>query len=302
MDNNNIEFSFADVKVLKNKYRKRSQVLEIWSRLRKNKTAMLGLTILIILVLVSIFADVIADYDAMAIKQNIRNRLQPPSTANWFGTDEYGRDIFARIVHGTRISLYAGLMTVGIGLIIGTFLGAIAGYYGGRLDNFIMRVLDILLAIPNILFAMAVVAALGNSNFNLLLALGIANVPKFARIVRASVISLKDQEFIEASRAIGAGEASIIINHILPNCLAPIIVQSTLRVAIAVISISGLSFLGMGIQPPIPEWGSMLTAGRSYMRDAPHLAMLPGLAIILTVLALNLLGDGLRDALDPRLK
>lgn len=297
-----MEFSSADVKALKKKYRKRSQALEVWRRLRKNRTAMLGLGILIVLVLVSLFADVIADYDTMAIKQNIRNRLQTPSAEHWLGTDEYGRDIFARIVHGTRISLYAGLLTVGIGLVLGTFLGAVAGYYGGRLDNAIMRMLDILLAIPNILFAMAVVAALGNSNLNLLLALGIANVPKFARVVRASVISLKDQEFIEASRAIGAGEGNIIMNHILPNCLAPIIVQSTLRVAIAVISISGLSFLGMGIQPPVPEWGSMLTAGRSYMRDAPHLALLPGLAIILTVLALNLLGDGLRDALDPRLR
>ena len=296
------ESSSIDVKALKKKYRKRSQALEVWRRLRKNRTAMLGLGILIVLVLVSVFADVIADYNTMAIKQNIRSRLQPPSAEHWLGTDEYGRDIFARIVHGTRISLYAGLLTVGIGLVLGTFLGAVAGYYGGRLDNIIMRMLDILLAIPNILFAMAVVAALGNSNLNLLLALGIANVPKFARVVRASVISLKDQEFIEASRAIGAGEGSIIVNHVLPNCLAPIIVQSTLRVAVAVISISGLSFLGMGIQPPVPEWGSMLTAGRNYMRDAPHLALLPGLAIILTVLALNLLGDGLRDALDPRLK
>lgn len=299
---NNSDFSSIDIAELKRKYRKRSQAMEVWMRLRKNRTAMLGLAILIVLILLSIFADVIVDYNTMAIKQNIAGRLQPPSADHWFGTDEYGRDIFARIIHGTRISLYAGLITVGIGLVLGAFLGAVAGYYGGRLDNVIMRMLDVLLAIPNILFAMAVVAALGSSNINLLLALGIANVPKFARVVRASVISLKDQEFIEASRAIGAGEGSIIINHILPNCLAPIIVQSTLRVAVAVISISGLSFLGMGIQPPVPEWGSMLTAGRSYIRNAPHLALLPGLAIILTVLALNLLGDGLRDALDPRLK
>lgn len=264
--------------------------------------AMLGLAILIMLVLLSIFADVIADYDEVVVKQDIPNRLKSPSKENWLGTDEYGRDIFARIIHGTRISLYAGIITVGIGLLIGGALGAIAGFYGGILDGIIMRILDILLAIPNILFAMAVIAALGNSNLNLIIAIGLANVPKFARVMRGSVITLREQEFIEAAKAIGANNLTIIVRHIIPNSLAPIIVQSTLRVAFAVLSISGLSFLGLGIQEPVPEWGSMLSGGRRYIRDAGHLAVFPGLAIMLTILSLNLLGDGLRDALDPKLK
>lgn len=290
--------------VIKNSkpYKKQSQTKEIWRRLKKNRFAMLGLIILIMFVLLSIFADFIADYKEVVIKQDIKNRLQPPSSEHWFGTDEFGRDIFARIIHGTRISLYAGVITVGIGLIIGTALGAVAGYYGGILDNLIMRFLDILLAIPNILFAMAVIAALGNSNLNLIIAIGLANVPKFARIMRSSVITLKDQEFIEASKAVGASNYQIIIRHIIPNCLAPIIVQTTLRVAFAVLSISGLSFLGLGIQEPVPEWGSMLSGGRRYIRDAGHLAIFPGFAIMLLILSLNLLGDGLRDALDPRLR
>lgn len=286
----------------KKTHKKKGQMREVWGRLKKNRMAMLGLAILIILVLLSIFADVIADYEEVVIKQDIPNRLKPPSKENWLGTDEYGRDIFARIIHGTRISLYAGVITVGIGLLIGGALGAVAGFYGGILDSMIMRVLDVLLAIPNILFAMAVIAALGNSNLNLIIAIGLANVPKFARVMRSSVITLREQEFIEAAKAIGANNFTIIVRHIIPNSLAPIIVQSTLRVAFAVLSISGLSFLGLGIQEPVPEWGSMLSGGRRYIRDAGHLAIFPGLAIMLTILSLNLLGDGLRDALDPKLK
>lgn len=287
---------------LKKQHKKRSQWGEVLHRLRKNRTAMLGLLILVILILVSIFANQIADYNTVVIKQDLANRLQSPSGQHWFGTDEYGRDILARIVHGTRISLYAGVLTVAIGLSIGGVMGALAGYFGGMLDNVIMRILDILLAIPNILFAMAVVAALGNSNLNLLLAIGVANIPKFARVVRGAVITVRDQEYIEASLAAGGSHFNIIVSHVLPNCLAPIIVQATLRVAYGVLSISILSFLGMGIQPPTPEWGSMLAGGRSFIRDAPYLCIFPGLAIMLTVLSLNLFGDGLRDALDPRLK
>lgn len=287
---------------LKKQHKKRSQWGEVLHRLRKNRTAMLGLLILVILILVSIFANQIADYNTVVIKQDLANRLQGPSGQHWFGTDEYGRDILARIVHGTRISLYAGVLTVAIGLSIGGVMGALAGYFGGMLDNVIMRILDILLAIPNILFAMAVVAALGNSNLNLLLAIGVANIPKFARVVRGAVITVRDQEYIEASLAAGGSHFNIIVSHVLPNCLAPIIVQATLRVAYGVLSISILSFLGMGIQPPTPEWGSMLAGGRSFIRDAPYLCIFPGLAIMLTVLSLNLFGDGLRDALDPRLK
>ena len=282
--------------------KKRSMALEIWRRLKKNKMAMLGLTILVMLALTAIFADVIADYDTKVIAQDIPNRLQGPSMEHWCGTDEFGRDIFARLVHGSRVSLVVGLISVSISLFIGGALGAIAGYYGGRVDNVIMRIMDIFLAVPSILLAMTIVAALGTSLVNVMLAIGVSGVPGYARIVRASVMSIKDQEFVEASRAIGAKSPTTIFREILPNCLAPIIVQATLSVAGAILSTASLSFIGLGVQPPSPEWGAMLSGGRNYLRDALHLTLFPGLAIVITILALNLLGDGLRDAMDPRLK
>ena len=282
--------------------KKRSMALEIWRRLKKNKMAMLGLTILVMLALTAIFADVIADYDTKVIAQDIPNRLQGPSMEHWCGTDEFGRDIFARLVHGSRVSLVVGLISVSISLFIGGALGAIAGYYGGRVDNVIMRIMDIFLAVPSILLAMTIVAALGTSLVNVMLAIGVSGVPGYARIVRASVMSIKDQEFVEASRAIGAKSPTTIFREILPNCLAPIIVQATLSVAGAILSTASLSFIGLGVQPTSPEWGAMLSGGRNYLRDALHLTLFPGLAIVITILALNLLGDGLRDALDPRLK
>ena len=282
--------------------KKRSMALEIWRRLRKNKMAMLGLVILVMLALTAIFADVIADYDTKVIAQDIKNRLQGPSMEHWCGTDEFGRDIFARLVHGSRVSLVVGLISVSISLLMGGALGAIAGYYGGRVDNVIMRIMDIFLAVPSILLAMTIVAALGTSLINVMLAIGVSGIPGYARIVRASVMSIKDQEFVEASRAIGAKSPTTIFREILPNCLAPIIVQATLSVAGAILSTASLSFIGLGVQPPSPEWGAMLSNARSYIRDAWHLTLFPGLAIVITILALNLLGDGLRDALDPRLK
>lgn len=282
--------------------KKRSMALEIWRRLRKNKMAMLGLVILVMLALTAIFADVIADYDTKVIAQDIKNRLQGPSMEHWCGTDEFGRDIFARLVHGSRVSLVVGLISVSISLLMGGALGAIAGYYDGRVDNVIMRIMDIFLAVPSILLAMTIVAALGTSLINVMLAIGVSGIPGYARIVRASVMSIKDQEFVEASRAIGAKSPTTIFREILPNCLAPIIVQATLSVAGAILSTASLSFIGLGVQPPSPEWGAMLSGGRNYLRDALHLTLFPGLAIVITILALNLLGDGLRDALDPRLK
>lgn len=282
--------------------KKRSMALEIWRRLRKNKMAMLGLVILVMLALTAIFADVIADYDTKVIAQDIKNRLQGPSMEHWCGTDEFGRDIFARLVHGSRVSLVVGLISVSISLLMGGALGAIAGYYGGRVDNVIMRIMDIFLAVPSILLAMTIVAALGTSLINVMLAIGVSGIPGYARIVRASVMSIKDQEFVEASRTIGAKSPTTIFREILPNCLAPIIVQATLSVAGAILSTASLSFIGLGVQPPSPEWGAMLSGGRNYLRDALHLTLFPGLAIVITILALNLLGDGLRDALDPRLK
>jgi peptide/nickel transport system permease protein len=286
----------------KAKNKKRSQWAEVWRRLKKNKMAMAGLAILGVLVFCALFADVIADYQDVVIKQDLKARMEGPSAAHILGTDEFGRDIFARMVHGARVSLQVGLIAVGIAIIFGGSLGALAGYYGGKLDNAIMRLMDIFLAIPSILLAIAIVSALGPSLFNLMFAIGISSVPQYARIVRASVLSIRDQEFIEAARAIGANDFRIITKHIIPNALAPVIVQATLGVAGAILSTAGLSFIGMGIQPPAPEWGAMLAGGRQYLRYAWHITAFPGIAIMITILALNLLGDGLRDALDPRLK
>ncbi len=286
----------------KTKTKKRSQLLEIWQRLKRNKMAMLGLAIIVALAICAIFADVLFDYDTIVIKQNIGERLQGPSSAHWFGTDEFGRDILARLIHGSRVSLVVGIVSVSIALLIGGTLGAVAGFYGGKIDMIIMRVMDVFLAVPSILLSMTIVAALGTNLFYVMLAIGISSVPNYARIVRAAVMGVKDQEFVEASRAMGASNATIIFKEVIPNCLAPIIVQVTLSVASAILSTASLSFIGLGVQPPSPEWGAMLSSGRQYMRDALHLTLFPGLAIIITILALNLLGDGLRDALDPRLK
>lgn len=282
--------------------KKRSQWAELWKNLKRNKMALFGLIILVIIVLLAIFADQIANYDQVVIKQNLKMRLKPPSAQHWLGTDEFGRDIFARLIHGARVSLKVGLIAVGIAIVIGGFLGAIAGYYGDKLDNVIMRVMDIFLAVPSILLAIAIVSALGPNLLNLMIAVSISSIPRYARIVRASVLSIRDQEFVEAARAIGAGDARIIFRHIIPNSLAPVIVQGTLGVANAILSTAGLSFIGLGIQPPAPEWGSMLSGGRQYLRYAWWVTTFPGVAIMITILSLNLLGDGLRDALDPRLK
>lgn len=282
--------------------KKRSQWMEVWRRLKKNKMAMLGLAILLVLALLALFANQIADYDRVAIKQNTSVRLQGQSKDHWLGTDDFGRDMFARIIHGARISLMVGIVAVGIAVFIGGTLGAIAGFYGGRIDNIIMRSMDVFLAIPSILLAIAIVSALGGSLINLMIAIGISSIPSYARIVRASVLMVKDQEFIEAARAVGAKDSRIIIKHIIPNALAPVIVQGTLGVASAILSTAGLSFIGLGVPKPQPEWGAMLADGRIFLRKAPHITTFPGLAIMITILALNLLGDGLRDALDPRLK
>ena len=284
------------------KPKKRSMWAEVFRRMTKNKMAMVGLSIMVVIILAAVFADVIADYDDVVIKQNLVDKLHEPSAKYWLGADEFGRDIFARLVHGARVSLLVGIVAVSIAIIVGGSVGAIAGYYGGKLDNVIMRVMDIFLAIPSILLAIAIVSALGPSLFNLMIAIGISSVPQYARIVRASVLSIRDQEFIEAARAIGANDFRIVLKHIIPNSLAPVIVQGTLGVAGAILSTAGLSFIGLGIRPPAPEWGSMLSGGRAYLRYAWHVTTFPGLLIMITILALNLMGDGLRDALDPKLK
>ena len=224
--------------------KKRSQFSEVWRRLKRNKMAMLGLFILIVLALLAIFAEQVAGYETKVIAQDVSNRLQGPSAEHWFGTDEFGRDIFARIIHGSRVSLVVGFISVAVSLIIGGVLGAFAGYYGGVIDLVIMRVMDILLAIPSILLAITIVAALGTDLVYVMIAIGISGVPGYARIVRASVMGIKDQEFVEAARAIGASNTSIIFREVIPNCLAPIIVQATLSVASAILSTASLSFIG----------------------------------------------------------
>jgi peptide/nickel transport system permease protein len=280
--------------------KKKSICLDVWRRLRKNKAAMVGLGIVILLFLVAIFADVIAPYTYF--EQDLRNRFALPSAAHWFGTDEFGRDIFSRVVHGSRISLVVGFLTIIFSVALGGLLGALAGFYGGFTDNIIMRFTDVILAIPNILLAIAIVAALGNDLNNIMIAVGIGSMPQYARILRASVLTLRDQEFVEAARASGANDFRLITKHIIPNALAPIIVQATLGVATAILTVAALSFIGIGLSPPTPEWGAMLSSGRQYLRDFTHLTTFPGLAIMIVILGLNMFGDGLRDALDPKLK
>lgn len=283
-----------------NEPKKKNPWLEVFRRLKKNRLAMLGLVVVLLLIGTSVFAPVIAPYSYE--DQDLLAAFESPSKAHWFGTDEFGRDIFSRIVYGSRISLQVGLVAVSFSIMIGGFLGALAGYYGGRIDNVIMRIMDVLFSVPQLLLAISVAASLGPGLFNLMIAVGISSVPQYARLVRASVLSIREQEFIEAARSIGAKDLKIIFRHILPNCMAPIIVQGTLGVAFAILTAAGLSFIGLGIQPPIPEWGAMLSGGREYIRDHSYMTMFPGLAIMITILALNFLGDGLRDALDPKLK
>jgi len=280
--------------------KRKSQWAEVWKRLIKNKAAIAGMIVILILLLTAIFADFIAPYGYET--QFLDNTRTAPNADNWFGTDNFGRDIFSRVVYGSRISIQVGFIAVGVAMVVGGILGSISGYYSGRIDNVIMRLMDVLLAIPGILLAIAIAAALGPGLVNVMIAVGIASIPRYARIVRASVLSLRDQEFVEAAKAVGANDFRIITKYILPNCMAPIIVQGTLGVAEAILSAAGLSFIGLGIQPPIPEWGAMLSTARIYIRDAWWMAIFPGLAIMFTIFGLNLLGDGLRDALDPRLK
>ncbi|MDR1903494.1 MAG: ABC transporter permease [Treponema sp.] len=288
--------------------RQRSLWGEVWRRLKKNKLALAGLAFILGLLLIAVGTIVIdtagkqSVYNDYVIKQNLRLRLQGPSVRYPFGLDEFGRNILLRMLWAVRYSLFMGTAAIIMSTVVGGILGALAGYYGKIADNGIMRFMDVLLAIPSMLLATAIVAALGTSLINVLIAISIAYIPTFARTIRASVLTIKDQEYIEAARALGAGDLRIIFKYIIPNSMAPLIVQATLGVAGAILSIAGLSFLGLGIQPPTPEWGSMLSGARSYIRDGWHITVIPGLGIMLTILALNVLGDGLRDALDPRLK
>lgn len=284
-----------------NNSKKNSQMKEIWRRYKKSKTAMLGLILLIIVLLMAICADLIVPYQE-AVTNNPAIRLQGPSAEHWFGTDELGRDVFARVVHGSRYSLWIGVSTSILSLIIGGFLGAVAGFYGKAVDNIIMRITDVVMTVPPILLSLAVVAALGANLTNLLIAITISCVPNMVRMVRSVVLTVIDMDYIEAAKSYGGSDMRVILKYVIPNALGPIIVTTTMNVAAMILSASGLSFLGMGVQPPSPEWGALLSDARQYMFNAPYLLYFPGMFIVISALSFNLAGDGLRDALDPKLK
>jgi len=284
------------------KYKKRSQISEIWHNFKKNKGAVLGLIVLAIIIVTSLIANFVIDYDTKIIRQVVSERLQGPSTKHFFGTDQYGRDIFLRILYGARYSLAIGFLSVMVSLAIGGVLGIIAGYVGGVVENIIMRLCDVFSSIPSLLLAICISTAFGASTLVLMFSVGIVSVPAFARVARAAVMTVVDSEYIEAARAAGATKMRIMFTHILPNSLAPIIVQVTMRVGSAITTASSLSFLGLGVPTPAPEWGGMLSESRAFIRDYSYMTMFPGIAIVITVLSINLIGDGLRDAMDPKLK
>ncbi|MBC7543206.1 MAG: ABC transporter permease [Candidatus Sericytochromatia bacterium] len=270
-----------------------------WSRARRNRSFVIGAVIIALFLLVSAVPGLFAPADPL-VGDLSGSRLLPPSTAHWFGTDDLGRDILSRILYGARISLAVSVLSLGVSLLLGPVIGLCAGYFGRRVDDVLMRAMDILQAFPSILLAILIVAILGPGLVNAMIAIGIVNMPLYARLVRAAVVQLRNQEFVEASRAMGAGHSRVLFMHLLPNCLSPILVQATLGIASAILETAGLSFLGLGAQPPMPEWGAMLANAKDFIRSAPWTIAFPGLAIIAVVLGFNLLGDGLRDLLDPR--
>lgn len=275
-----------------------SKIKQMWDALIQNKAAVVGMVVIIFLIFLAIFGRWLMPYDPnygdMAINK------QPPSATHWFGTDEQGRDIFSRIIDGTRVSLSVGLQAVGFALVLGTVFGAVAGYKGGKIDTIIMRLMDVMMSIPDILLAITLMAALGRGIDKAVIAIGLVTIPEYARIVRGSIMSIKDSEYVQAAKVIGNNDFTIIFKHILPNVLSPIIVRATLGISAAILNTAALGFLGLGVQPPYAEWGDMLGRARSFIFEAPYMLIFPGIAITITVLAFNLLGDGLRDAFDPK--
>lgn len=282
-------------------FKKESRWKEVWRRLKKDRLAMFALAVICAMILVAVFADLIVSYEA-ALKMNLRLKLAQPSAAHWFGCDGYGRDLFARCIHGARVSLSIAFSTAFATLVVGSLIGALVGYVGGKLDDIVMRALDIFSAIPSILFAMAMVAALGSGIVNICIAISLTNIPGFVRIVRSSVLNIAEQEYIEAARAGGTSTPRILVKHVLPNAVGTIIVQTTANVASMILIAATLSFLGLGINPPQPEWGALVSEGKEFLRTAPHLILFPGLMICIASFSMSILGDGLRDALDPRLR
>lgn len=285
----------------KKKKRKNTQLAEIWRRYRKNKTAVVGLVILALILFIVIFADVIVPYEK-CIEQVGRERLQSPSMQHFFGTDEFGRDLFARVIHGSRYSLFIGVATSLMALAIGAVLGASAGYFGGIVDNVICRIMDVFMCVPPILLSLAVVAALGTSLRNLIIAITISCIPGNVRLIRSVVLTVAEQDYVEAAKSYGTKNIRIIFRYVLPNAIGPIIVNTTMAISDMILSAAGLSFIGMGIQPPSPEWGALLSSAQPFIFTSPYLLIFPGIFIVLTSLSFNLVGDGLTDALDPKLK
>lgn len=279
--------------------RRGDSVRQTWGRFARNRLAVAGLVVILVFLVMAVFASWLAPYDP--IDQDLPRQLQGPSRSHLLGTDDFGRDILSRIIVGSRVSLLVGVLATAIGATLGTLIGLIAGFYP-KTDNLLMRLMDILLAFPGIILAIAVIAVLGPSLFNVMIAIGVNSIPAYARLVRSQTLSVKEKEYVESARAIGMRDQSVLFRHVLPNCISPLIVYSTLQLGGAILSASILSFLGLGIQPPDPEWGAMVNAGRGWLRDAPHIATFPGIAIFLVVMGFNLLGDGLRDVLDPRMR
>ena len=282
--------------------KKKSRLSQIWHQYKKNKGAVIGLIVFCAIIVLAIVSRFVFDYDTDITGINASERLLAPCAEHWFGTDHCGRDVFARVCYGTQYSLLIGVLAVVISVVFGSLIGAAAAFIGGKVEEIIMRIVELLLMIPGILLVIMIVYCLGASIPNLMLALGLSTVPHFARNARAAVMTVRSNEYIESAYALGESKAKILFKHVLPNSLSPILVQATSRVAGCIIDAAGYSFLGLGVPAPLPEWGAMLSDGRAYITTAPYLEIFPGLAILITVLAINQIGDGLRDALDPKLK
>ncbi len=299
---NQRNFTAEQVALMKQQYKKQNQLVATWRQFKKNKMAVFGLAVFIIMVAVALSCSFIFDYQTDIVEQHIMERFQGFSKEHPLGTDQFGRDILKRVLWGGRVSLFCGLGAVTISLTFGSVLGAAAGFFGGAVDDVIMRIMDILLSIPETLLAISLVAAFGTSLPVLLCAMAVGQIPKLSRLVRSQVLTIKNEQFVEAARCCGTKNARIIFKHILPNAVGPIIVNCTLTVARSILTIASLSFIGLGLQPPNPEWGAMLSEAKTRLIDYPYLIVAPGIAIILTVMSLTMAGDGLRDALDPKMR